>query len=104
MPEYLFRDIDTGDEVSMVYSMSDVPPIGDEVVVSGRTLRRIASPHRASVRGFKPHTSAQVPLGDLYAPRHNSEGAAVFLREQEYHEYAAKVNNDPTRSPVKWDP
>jgi len=106
MPEYLFRDTETGDEVGVFFNMADsaLPSIGDEIVRGGRTLVRLMSPHMASSRGFTPHVSVQARLNDPHAPRHNKDGEAVFHSRKEIDEYTARVNDDPTRPNVKWDP
>ena len=42
MPEYAFRDLTTGEELLIAQSMHDAVPIGDEVVMGGRRLLRLA--------------------------------------------------------------
>ncbi|RMF59240.1 MAG: hypothetical protein D6746_08510 [Bacteroidetes bacterium] len=106
MPEYDFEDIETGELVGVFYSMSDpsLPSIGEVIDHKGRRIRRIVSRHLASVRGFKPHIAAQIPLNDPLSPRLNEEGETVFHSQKEVEEYVARNNDTPGRGKIAWDP
>jgi hypothetical protein len=76
MPEYAFEDIATGEEVSIFQSMHDAVPIGDEVEMGGRRLRRLAQSGQSPIvsRGVA-HVSSSLPEWSPGAHSYTADGS-----------------------------
>lgn len=103
MPEYDFQDTKTGEHVTMVLPMSEVPSIGEVRVYAGRELKRLfSSGVRTQAHGFEPYASEIPQRWHPKAQRYDGEGRPVFNSRQEVHDFAGKCSDDP-KEPHSFD-
>ena len=87
MPEYVFEDTDTGERVTMVYAMKDVPSIGSLVTKPDATYRRVADAgfqvDVGVIRNMYPYVSQSLPR-NLEGCKTNKQGKPII--ESRRHE------------------
>ena len=76
MPEYDFQDVITGEMVTIYQSMHDAVPIGDEVEMNGRKLRRLAQSGQSPIvsKGVR-HVSHSLPDWTPGAHSYTADGS-----------------------------
>ena len=87
LPEYVFEDTSTGERVTMVYAMKDVPSIGSIVTKPDATYRRVADNQfqvDTGVLRYKyPYVSQSLPR-NLEGCKTNKQGKPII--ESRRHE------------------
>lgn len=103
MPEYPFQSVTSQEVRHFVYSMADVPSIGEIVERDGGSWKRLPSAALASVREFQPFVNRQVERNHPLAPRLDEAGRPVFHSKREVQEFSAKTRDQGRFGHYHWD-
>jgi hypothetical protein len=114
MPEYLFEQIDTGEQKAFFYTMKEVPKVSTVVEIDGNKWRRIFTLPQAAPNGLKaidPHSqkafrektgAMKGTVGDLWSlskelseKRAEKEGGTDSVKEKYYTEFSKRRRGTP---------
>lgn len=85
MPEYVFEDTKTGEQVTMVYPMRDVPKIGAVIVKPDGKFKRVAyagfQVDVGVIRNMYPYLSQSLPR-NLKGCDTNHQGKPIIMSKR----------------------
>lgn len=107
MPEYLYRDEETGEVVGVIESMRETPPIGEVVERGGRRFKKLPSTGVTGLdRTAKPFVAYSQVKWHPEAKKYTKHGHAVFESARERNEFIDRHNARADKTggdKIAWD-
>jgi hypothetical protein len=93
MPQYAYED-GKGNRISRYHKMSDAPPLGHKIRVSGVRYTRILGNPVTRIRPTRHFVSHSLPRWHPNAPRYDGKGKPCFDSQREVSEFVSKCEGD----------